>query len=80
MAEVKGKRKIYFSKGTGKVYSKDLRDPVVHPGKFSKKSRGLKATIAENYYNNTDWQYEIFNLNENQNEQVREEIQNRENS
>ena len=28
MAEVKGKRKIYFTKGTGKVYSKDLRDPV----------------------------------------------------
>ena len=55
MAEVKGKRKIYFSKGTGIVYSKDLRDPVVHPGKFSKKSRGLKATIAENYYNNIDW-------------------------
>ena len=51
----KGKRKIYFSKGTGIVYSKDLRDPVVHPGKFSKKSRGLKATIAENYYNNIDW-------------------------
>lgn len=41
--DVKGKRSVFFSKGTGKVYSKDLRDPIISPGKFSKRSRGVKA-------------------------------------
>lgn len=44
--EKKGKRKIFFTKGEGKAYSKDLRDRMVSPGLFSKRSRGLFARIA----------------------------------
>lgn len=44
--EKKGKRKIFFTKGDGKAYSKDLRDKMVSPGTFSKKSRGVIAKVA----------------------------------
>jgi len=43
--ETKGRRKVYFTKGDGKAYSKDLRDPSVSAGKFSKKSRGVISKI-----------------------------------
>jgi hypothetical protein len=46
--ETKGKRKTFFTKGTGKAYSKDLRDPVVSSGMFTKRIRGLKSKIG--YY------------------------------
>jgi hypothetical protein len=44
--EKKGKRKTYFTKGTGKAYSKDLKDPSVSGGRFTKRSRGLNAKKA----------------------------------
>lgn len=44
--ETKGKRKTFFTKGTGKAYSKDLRDPIVSARAFSKRSRGLNALIG----------------------------------
>lgn len=44
----KKKRKIFFSKGIGKVYSKDLREPIVSPGKFTKRTRGFNAKIIKN--------------------------------
>ncbi len=44
--EIKGKRAVFFSKGEGKVYSKDLRDKIVSPGKFTRRSRGVQAKIA----------------------------------
>ena len=46
--ETKGKRKVFFSKGTGKAYSKDLRDPIVSAGSFTKRTRGFNSTVNNN--------------------------------
>lgn len=45
---VSGKKKVYFTRSTGKVYTKDLREPNVGvpPGRFNKKTRGTKAKVA----------------------------------
>lgn len=44
--ESKGKRKTFFTQGTGKVYSKDLRDPIVSARNFSKRARGITAKVG----------------------------------
>lgn len=52
MAEVTtGKKKVYLSRSKGNASINDKKEEMVGvpPGKFNKKNKQTKATLAENY-------------------------------